>query len=493
MTPLGRFLAVSAVCGFAAGALALGLALEMVEWSTPLLSAYVLLACAWLLAVLASSLRIYPAMLLVFVALAPVVASLGLLGSDALLWPVLALDLAALVVALGDLATLPRWTAFSAERHTGRIASLGQSHRVTLTLTNHGPRDYLVAIRDAAPDELRPLPEEFTLTLAGRSRSTVHYDLKSTRRGAFTLAAIYLRVRSRLGLWQRHFVYPAESILNVYPDMKQLSEYAVLARKNRLSLLGVRRTRRIGQDNEFERLRDYTVDDNYKHIDWRTTARRRKLTVKDFQSNQSQRLIFLIDCGRMMTNRAAGLSLLDHALNAMLMLSYVALARGDAVGLLCFSDEIHGYIPPKSGMKQMNRLLHASFDRFPRLVESRYDQAFLYLAAHHRKRSLVVLVTNVIDEVNARQVERYLGTLVGKHLPLGALLRDRRVFEAADAKPSDDPALYRSAAAAEILTWRQQVLADLTSKGVLSVDVFPEELTAPLINRYLEIKARHLL
>jgi uncharacterized protein (DUF58 family) len=275
--------------------------------------------------------------------------------------------------------------------------------------------------------------------------------------------------------------------------MKQLSEYGVLARTNRLSLVGVRRTRRIGQDNEFERLRDFTRDDNYKHIDWRSTARRSKLTVKDFQANQSQRLLFLVDCGRMMANEAAGLSLLDHSLNAMLMLSYVALKQGDSVGLVCFSDQIHGFVPPTGGMNQMNRLLHASFDRFPQMVESRYDEAFLYLASRCRKRALVVLITNLIDEVNANQVERYLTSLVGRHLPLGVLLRDRQLFEAADAPEPRDKALYRAAAAAEILIWRHQVLTDLSSKGVLSLDVFPEELTAPLVNSYLNIKARHLL
>jgi uncharacterized protein (DUF58 family) len=177
----------------------------------------------------------------------------------------------------------------------------------------------------------------------------------------------------------------------------------------------------------------------------------------------------------------------------MLMLSYVALSHGDSVGLLCFSDEIHGFVPPASGMRQMNRLLHASFDRFPRLVESRYDQAFLYLATHCRKRSLVVLISNLIDEVNANQVGQYLQSFVGKHLPLGVLLRDRGLFEAAEAVNPDEDALYRAAAAADILSWRQQVLADLEAKGVLSLDVFPESLTAPLVNRYLEVKARHLL
>ncbi len=275
--------------------------------------------------------------------------------------------------------------------------------------------------------------------------------------------------------------------------MKQLAEYELLARTNRLSLLGVRRTRKIGQDNEFERLRDYSRDDNPRQIDWRATARRNKLTVKDFQANQSQRIIFLIDCGRMMTNEAEGLSLLDHALNAMLMLSYIALTRGDSVGLICFSDEIHSFVPPKSGAKHMNRLLHASFDQFPRLVESRYDQAFLHLTTNCRKRSLVVLVTNVIDEVNSLQVEQYLGNIVGRHLPLGVLLRDYRLFEAADQEQPVGKELFRAAAAAEILTWRHQVITDLIHKGVLSLDVFPEQMTAPLINAYLEVKARHLL
>lgn len=144
-------------------------------------------------------------------------------------------------------------------------------------------------------------------------------------------------------------------------------------------------------------------------------------------------------------------------------------------------------------MNQMNQLLHASFDRFPRLVESRYDQAFLYLNAHCRKRALVVLASNVIDEVNAHQLEQYLTNLSGKHLPLAVLLRDHRLFSAIDGYQPHGPALYRAAAAAEILTWRRQVLSNLTQQGVLALDVFPEQMTAPLVNQYLEVKARHLL
>jgi uncharacterized protein (DUF58 family) len=215
--------------------------------------------------------------------------------------------------------------------------------------------------------------------------------------------------------------------------------------------------------------------------------------VKDYQSSQSQRLMFLLDCGRMMTNESMGLSLLDHAMNAALMLAYVALRQGDQVGVICFSDQVHSFVPPRSGLRQMNHLLHACFDRFPRLVESRYDQAFLYLATHCRKRSLVVLVTNLIDEVNALQVKQYLGNVVGRHLPLAVLLRDRQLFSAADAVQPEGAELYRAAAAAQILCWRQQVLNDLLHQGALVLDAYPDELTAPLVNRYLEVKARHLL
>ncbi|MEE9602882.1 MAG: DUF58 domain-containing protein [Thermoguttaceae bacterium] len=452
-----------------------------------------LLAIALPLGGLAWAFRIFPRPRLVYLALLPSFATALLFTTPEAVWLILAIDMVLLILLLVDLLSLPRRKSFSATREAGRIVSLGKPHKVTVTLINHRSRRRTVCLRDGVPRELHPQPEQFTFTAGPSSRSILRYELRAGRRGAFVLREIHLRAVSRLGLWQRMLSYPAETRLNVYPDMKQLGQYAMLARTNRLSLLGVRRTRRIGQDHDFERLRDYTVDDNHKHIDWRATARRMKLTVRDYQSSQSQQIVFLLDCGRMMTNESAGLSLLDHGLNAMLMLSYVALRQGDSVGLICFSDEIHGFIPPRSGMNQMNRLLHASFDRFPKLCESRYDQAFRYLASHCRKRSLVVLVTNVIDEVNANQIERYLSNLVGRHLPLGILLRDRRLFEAVEAQPPGKRNLWTAAAAAEILGWRHQVLTDLQSKGVMSLDVFPEQMTAPLVNRYLEIKARHLL
>ncbi|QGJ72287.1 Cell division protein DivIC (FtsB), stabilizes FtsL against RasP cleavage [Planctomycetales bacterium 10988] len=460
------------------------------------------IGCLVLPLLLLARFRVYPRAPLVLLLLAPAALSLisiifYTLSAESLLnsfYPVLwSLDGLVALVALIDLLRLPRKTRFQIERQMVKTASLQKPHPVRLVVSYLGNRRRQIRVRDDVPQELNPTVEEFQFWLDPRSRTQLSYELRSVRRGAFQLESVHVACTSPWLLWQRFYNYPLQNTVHVYPDLKQVSQYAMLARMNRLSLMGVRRTRRVGGDNEFERLRDYTRDDNYRHIDWRSTARRGKLTVKDFQTEQSQRIIFLVDCGRMMTNEAARLSLLDHSFNAMLMLSYVALGHGDQVGLLTFSDRIHGYVPPASGRLHMNRLLHESFDRFPQMVESRYDRAFLYLGTHCKKRSLVVLMTNVIDEVNGNQVEQYLGSLSGRHLPMGVLLRDRRIFEMADHPKPVGGQLYNAAAAASILLWRHQILRDLEAKGVLCLDVFPDDLTAPLVNQYLDIKARHLL
>lgn len=439
---------------------------------------------------------IAPSRLMVMIVALPAIVSLALFVNAEAWALILACDGAVLAIAILDLFTIPRKKRFRAERECSTVFSLGEIHRVALNIENRSRRRLTIDVRDDQLAGLEADPKEFTVRIPARSRTKVRYTLIPKRRGSYTLEYVYLRISSRLSLWHRYYRLPAPTVLRVYPDLKQISRYAMYARQNRLSLVGVRRNRRVGTDNEFERLRDYTPDDNHKAIDWRATGRRRRLIVRDFQSNQSQRVVFLIDSGRMMVNESNGMSLLDYSLDAMLMLSHVAMTRGDQAGLLTFSDRVHHWVPLGSGRRHLNRLVHAAHNLFPTLVESRYDSAFMHLNKHCRKRTLVVLVTNLIDQVNAHQVEAHLSNLVGKHLPLGVLLRDHEVFDTATAV---DPAtatgvpLYRAAAAADILDWRHQLIVNLRHEGALALDLFPENLTAPLINEYLRVKARHLL
>ena len=438
--------------------------------------------------------KTYPTRRLGFLFAIPTVATLLLPAMPAWWWlVVVSLDFLLLAGATIDLASIPPLRALSVERTMARVASLGAWHAVELTLAYRGHRTLRLRLADDASSGLRIEPPLHNCTLAKNSRLSLSHKLLPERRGHFELEVVFVSLLSWAGLWRRTHRLPALGTLHVYPNIQQISEYALLARTNRLNLIGVRKTRRAGQESNFERLRDYQADDNYKHIDWRSTARRQKLTVKQFQADQSQRVIFLLDCGRMMTNEYQGLSLVDYALNSILLLSYVALSQGDSVGMICFSDHVHNYVPPAGGKRQMNRLLHAGFNQFPHLVQSRFDSAFLYLSAHCRRRSLVVLVTNVIDEVNADQIQNYMGNLIGCHLPLLVLLRDHSLFQFADNPAPDDEVLYRSAAASQLLLWRNHVVRRMQANGSFALDVFPEEMTSPLVNKYLEIKARHLL
>ncbi len=414
-------------------------------------------------------------------------------GANLFIYFLVLLDLLALAVLVMDFLTIIGPTRIRVERRMLRSASLGGQHAVTLHIENRSDHNHTLLVRDDLPDGVQATPPFHALTLPGLKSVELDYQLRPGRRGRFLFHFVYFQLRSKLGFWSRMVQRDCENELLVYPNMQQLDEYALLAKTNRLSLIGVKQTRRLGQDNNFERLRDYTQDDNYKHIDWRATARRSKLTVKQFQQDQSQRIVFLLDCGRLMTNEYKGLSLLDYALNSILMLSYVALHQGDSVGMMCFSDRVEKYVPIRGGANQMNHLLHGLFDRFPTMKQSNYDEAFLYFSKHCRRRTMVVLITSVIDDVTASQVTGYLSTLGHRHLPVLTLMRDRRVFDAADNPAMDDEALFRSAAAAQLLLWRHEVIRRIEDNGAMVIDAFPDQLTAPLVNRYLEAKAKHLL
>jgi uncharacterized protein (DUF58 family) len=437
---------------------------------------------------------IWPARALGVALLVPALLSLVLLVNESV-WPlVLVLDLAVAMVALLDLATLAGTSRLRMERHVGKVCSLNEPQDVELVVENPGNISRSMRLRDDVPDEFTVNPAAFLVNVPARRQAVLTYRFVPKRRGTYVFEQVDALVASRLGFWRGQYSWPLRTHVRVYPDIHQVGRFTMLARRDRLSTMGLRRSRRLGTDNEFERLRDYIEGDDPRHIDWRASARRTKLTSRAFQHNQSQRIIFLIDCGRLMAGDTGdGLSPLDHAFNAMLLLAHVALIRGDQVGLLVFSDRVRAYVAPGGGQRRINRLVHSVHNIFPEMVEPRYDRAFIELEQRCRKRSLVVLMTNLFDDLSAQLAGVYLRNLRGRHLPLGVFLRDHDLFAVADRAPELGLGLYQGAAAAALLNWRERVLAGLRLSGVLTLDAFPEELTAVLVNRYLEIKARHLL
>ncbi len=426
--------------------------------------------------------------------LIPALASFTLLVEFSLAPFVYAIDALIAAVAVADLLSLIGAGRFSAARRHAAVGSLEQPLEIEITLLNLGRFARGATVRDDAPGSFHARPAIFELVAPPRREAVLEYVARPTRRGTYVLEQVDLLVSSRLGLWRRPVRVRVSTTVKVYPDIRQIAKFTMLARRDREMAIGVRRTRRLGVDNEFERLRDYVEGDDPRRVDWRATARRKKLTSRAYQQNQSQHVLFLIDCGRLMAGDSGdGLSPLDHALNAMLLLAHVALAKGDRVGLLAYSDRIRAFVAPAAGANRVGRLVHAVHNLFPELVEPRLDRAFLELEHRCRKRSLVVLLTSALDEADAQSTGDYLENLSGRHLPLGVFLRDHSFFAMADERLAGGPALYRAAAAASILNDRQRALARLRRRGVFTLDVFPEQLTAQLVNQYLEIKARHLL
>lgn len=296
--------------------------------------------------------------------------------------------------------------------------------------------------------------------------------------------------------------------MRVYPDVQSVRTFELLARQDRQHSL-TRTTRKLGGESEFEQLRDYSRDDEFRSIDWKATARRGKLTARQYQLESNQNLMFLLDGGRLMTAETAGLSLFDHALNATLMLAHIAARGGDRVGLISYAEQVQAFVPPAAGRKAVQTLIAAGYALHPAMVESEPEKAFHVLNLRVRKRTLVVLFTQVIDERSAEELVRFTRGLLPRHLPLIVLFRDVEVHalltgEAAQGLPADGPSkpsktrigdveLYQRGAAAELVAWRDQLLRTLKNHGALVLDVDPSALTPALINRYLEIKARHLL
>jgi len=378
------------------------------------------------------------------------------------------------------------------------VWSIDRDEEVVYHLDSDMPVSWRVRVVPDLPREFVAAERSVETRLQARRRVVVRVPIRARSRGEFTIGKLWLALPSVLALWNRHRCIGEDRRINVYPNLKQLGEYALLARTNRLGLIGVRRIRRVGGDTEFERLRDYQHGDSLHSIDWKATARRDELTVRDYQITQSQTVVFLVDAGRMMVARPQdggelATSLLDRSIDAVLMMAYVALAQNDRVGLIVYSDRILRSIKPQGGARHIVQLIHALHDIEPELVESRHDLAFLHLQRHERKRSLSVLFTNVIDQVNADMLETHLATVGRRHLPMAVMLRDPDVARYLSRPPVDEDDFWNAGAAADIACWRRGVLEGLEQQGSLVVDSELESLTPAVVSSYLEVKARHLL
>ena len=335
---------------------------------------------------------------------------------------------------------------------------------------------------------------EFKLVFrTSRRGSHLKYSICPKRKGDIAFGPIYAKFDGpwRLSTLVREF--PAPDTISVYPGLTEMSTFDMLSRRGRLQQLGIKSARLRGGGSEFESLRDYVLGDEYRKMDWNATARRGKLITRQYEAERSQNILICLDTGRTMLQKTGEGTKLDHVIDTTLVLSNIARQAGDNVGLLVFDADVRSFIPPAKGAHQISLILRNLYKLEARLAETDYLAAFEHLRSRWRKRSLIILFTDLIDPDSSSHVANAIPILMGRYRVMCVIVSDPHVHAATVTVPDSLHDVYRHAAALQVLSDRTQAIGILKSMGVWVLDCNPDDLSADLVNRYLEIKERGLI
>jgi uncharacterized protein (DUF58 family) len=345
-----------------------------------------------------------------------------------------------------------------------------------------------------SPVETLRFPEDEVVGAVGVSRRTIaHLDVTPVERGERTLGTLYVWAENPIGLLRRRWIVPGDAVARVFPDLSAVERYGMLARRGRLVEAGFRKLRLRGGGGEFDSLREYMPDDEFRSIDWKATARRGKVMVAQYDVERSQNVMLVLDAGRLMTPRIGAQRKFDYAVTAALSVASIASLADDKVGLLAFSGDILEHVAPRSGASHANGLTQRIYDLQPRFEESDYERAFAYLRRRQPKRSLVIVFTDMFDPVASATVLANMSVLSNRHLVICVLMNDEAIESAIALEPKTRHDAYRAGVASTLLVERRKAAAHLTQRGVAVIDVAAADLTMSLINAYVEVKSRSLL
>jgi uncharacterized protein (DUF58 family) len=363
---------------------------------------------------------------------------------------------------------------------------LGVAHEVALRLANRSPAAVTCDVHDHHPAgaEATGLPQRVTVPANGWAE--LRYSLRPVRRGELAFGPVEIRLDSRSGLWHLRRRLDAPATTRIYPNFAALTRFALLATNNRLSQIGVLQRRRRGEGLDFHQLREYREGDAQRQIDWKATARMRKLVSREYQDERDQQVVLLIDCGRRMGAHDDELAHFDHALDAALLLAYVSLRQGDAVGFLTMSGT-ERWLAPRKSRATVNLILNRVYDLHPTLQTTDYYGAAVALMKRLRKRALVVILSNLRDE-DDDTLAPALALLQSRHLVLFASLREQSLARALAARVDSFDRALTHAATAEYLQKRELAFRRLERGGAVCLDVEPAALPIALVNRYIDIK-----
>jgi uncharacterized protein (DUF58 family) len=394
--------------------------------------------------------------------------------------------LALLVLAVIDAVRLRRLPSPRIKRQMPGSLALGRWGEINLQVAHEFAEPLKVNLFDHVPDGLAFEHLPLTVELQPGHVSHISYRLRPTRRGHFSFDQCEVNLPSPLGFWSGKRLLGVVDQTRVYPDFARLYGGELRAVDNWLSQLGIRQRQRRGQGQEFHQLREFREGDSLRQIDWKATARQRTPIAREYEDERDQQIIFLLDCGRQMRSRDGELSHFDHALNACLLLGYIALRQGDAVGLSTFAGDQPRHVAPVKGGGQLNVLLNAVHDLESTQRPADYQAAASQLLARQQRRALVVLVTNLRDEDD--QLLGAVKRLSVHHRVLVASLREEALDTLRQTAVQTLPEALAYCGTVDYLNERAELHERLNAHGVAVMDVRSAQFGAALVTRYLDWK-----
>lgn len=398
---------------------------------------------------------------------------------------------ALLVLIIIDLALLYRSekTVFLRREVPDRLSN-GDENEIKIYLENFYPFEISIGIIDEIPFQFQKRDIWFDTKLSPREQKTITYNLRPTKRGEYEFGISRLYVQSPLGLLSRRFNIGADKMVPVYPSFLKLRQYELMAISNRLTDIGIKKMRRIGHSMEFDQVKNYVAGDDYRTVNWKATARKGDLMVNSYTDEKAQHIYCIIDKSRAMKMPFEGLSLLDYAINASLILSSVALVKQDKAGLITVAQKTGSIVPADRRPTQLNKIMEVLYKEKTRYLETDMEALYISVRATLKQRSLVVFFTNFESMSALERQLPFLKRIAKFHLLLVVFFENTTLKTLSEEPAKDVEGIYIKTIAEKFAFEKKLMIKELTKHGILSLLTTPQNLTVNVVNRYLAIKAK---
>jgi len=404
------------------------------------------------------------------------------------------LTIALVVLVLMDVFILFRAKkGIFAQRIKADKLSNGDDNDIKINVENFYRFGIKCNIIDEIPHQFQNRDINFNLQLDSLENKTLNYQLRPVKRGVYHFGSINIYVRGFVGLISRKFVFDADSEAPVYPSYIQMRKYEMLAFVSQNTETGFKKMRKLGQSSEFEQIKEYVQGDDYRNINWKATARKNDLMVNQYIEERSQNIYNIIDKGRIMKSPFEGLSLLDYAINASLVLSNIILKKDDKAGLITFSHQMGNIVPANSKSGQMQVILETLYNQKTHYLETNFELLYATLRRKITTRSLLVLYTNFDSLSSLKRQLPYLRLINKRHLLVVVFFENTELEEISNADIKSVEDVYVKTIAEKFSFEKRQIVKELSNYGIHTILTAPKNLTINTINKYLELKGRNLI